>query len=218
MWHVEVDQGRAGVFHKRALPDDIEPSVWFLEVESPALVIGSAQPIEHIDVSACERAGVDVVRRRSGGGAVLLEPNDVLWADVLIPVGHALWTDDVSSSAWWLGEVWRRALGSLGMTHTTVHRGPMRDTTWSKHVCFAGIGGGEVVVGDRKVVGISQRRTRAGARMQCALYRDWRAEAHVGLFMQPGPTVLDLQDLAVAVPIPFVEIRRAVVDELNALG
>ena len=72
-------------------------------------------------------------------------------------------------------------------------------TTWSDHVCFAGIGGGEVIRDGRKVVGISQRRTRAGARFQCALYRHWRPEAHVPLFVPPGPSAADLDGLAVEV-------------------
>ncbi len=43
-------------------------------------------------------------------------------------------------------------------------------TPWSSLVCFAGLGPGEVTVDGRKLVGISQRRTRAGARFQCAVY------------------------------------------------
>ncbi|HEX4903649.1 MAG TPA: hypothetical protein VFV42_12605, partial [Acidimicrobiales bacterium] len=40
-------------------------------------------------------------------------------------------------------------------------------------VCFAGRGPGEVLLGEAKVVGISQRRTRAGARFQCAVPVRW---------------------------------------------
>jgi len=38
-------------------------------------------------------------------------------------------------------------------------------------VCFAGLGSGEVSVGDRKIVGMSQRRTRDWARFQCLVHR-----------------------------------------------
>jgi hypothetical protein len=40
-------------------------------------------------------------------------------------------------------------------------------------VCFVGVGPGEVLVGDSKLVGISQRRVRAGARFQCQWIRRW---------------------------------------------
>jgi lipoate---protein ligase len=95
----------------------------------------------------------------------MLVPNEVLWLDVLIPTGDPLWSDDVSHASHWLGDVWVAALG-----YGEVHRGPMRRTSWSTLVCFAGLGPGEVTVDGRKLVGISQRRTRAGARFQCAVY------------------------------------------------
>ena len=46
----------------------------------------------------------------------------------------------------------------------------MACTGWCPLVCFAGVGPGEVLAGGRKLVGISQRRTRAGARFQCAVH------------------------------------------------
>ncbi len=207
-WNVEVDRGSAAEFHARDIPNPLIPTLWWFDVQQPALVLGSAQPIGHIDVVACERAGVDIVRRRSGGGAVLLEPDDVLWVDVVIPAGDPRWSADVSSSAWWLGEVWQRTLVTCGIDGTTVHHGPMVHRRWSDRLCFAGLGGGEVVAADgRKIVGISQRRTRAGARFQCALYRRWRAENHAPLFAEPGPQFRDLDDIVFAVDRPVDELR-----------
>jgi lipoate-protein ligase A len=49
-------------------------------------------------------------------------------------------------------------------------------------VCFAGLGPGEVSVNGRKVVGISQRRSRQGARFQCAALLEWRPQEMVDLF------------------------------------
>ena len=52
-------------------------------------------------------------------------------------------------------------------------------------VCFAGTGPGEVLVAGRKVVGISQRRTRAGARFQCSVPILWDGARHAAL-LGPG--------------------------------
>jgi lipoate---protein ligase len=90
---------------------------------------------------------------------VLLIPGEVVWLDVVIPTGDPLWSDDVSHASHWLGDAWVAALGG-----GSVHRGPMVRTPWSSLACFAGLGPGEVTVGGRK------RRTRAGARFQCAVY------------------------------------------------
>ena len=129
------------------------------------------------------RAGVEVVRRRSGGGAVLVDPDDPVWIDLVVPAGDRLWVDDVGRATWWVGEAWCRALGALGVDPAclALHRGPLERTAWSDRVCFAALGAGEVTAGGRKVVGISQRRTRRGARFQCAALLRWAPDRLVDL-------------------------------------
>ncbi|QGG95555.1 lipoyl protein ligase domain-containing protein [Actinomarinicola tropica] len=165
-WAVDERRGTAGALHAAEVPTPLVPSMWVLEATAPALVLGSAQPDDDVDRTAVEARGLEVVRRRSGGGAVLVVPDACLWVDLLIPAGHDLWDEDVGRAMHWVGELWAEALGALGVA-ARVHRGPMVRTPWSRHVCFAGLGPGEVVdPAGRKVVGISQRRTRAWARFQ----------------------------------------------------
>ena len=140
------------------------------EATGPALVLGSAQPDTDVDRARAAAAGVDVVRRRSGGGAVLVEPGRLVWVEVTVPAGDPLWTDDVGHAFWWLGDAWARAIGDA-----EVHRGALVRTDWSSRVCFAGLGPGEVRVGGRKVVGLAQRRSREGALFHCAALLEWDA-------------------------------------------
>jgi lipoate-protein ligase A len=137
------------------------------------VVLGSAQPAGHVDLLRARSAGVEVVRRRSGGGAVLVGPGRVLWIDVIVPSGDPLWQDDVGRAFWWLGDRWAEALESAGLTGAKVWRGGLERSRWSSRICFAGLGPGEVTIGDCKVVGIAQRRTRQGALFQCALPIVW---------------------------------------------
>ncbi|HEX7094478.1 MAG TPA: hypothetical protein VF183_01255 [Acidimicrobiales bacterium] len=155
------------------------------DIVRPTLVLGSAQPASHVDEAAVAAAGIDVVRRRSGGGAVLLTPGDVLWVDVVVPAGDPLWDDDVSRAFEWLGETWVRALAEVGVAGATVHRGAMACTAWCRYVCFAGVGAGEVTIDGHKVVGISQRRTRHAARFQCAALLRWDAVGTLRLLAVP---------------------------------
>jgi len=186
-WPVERVRTAPSAFHARELPAVATRAVWVCEPDRPALVLGSAQREDAVDAPACAAAGVEVVRRRSGGGAVLVVPGDLLWVDVILPAGDPLWQTDVGRAFLWLGEAWAAALGDLGCD-VEVHRGPLRRSLWSDAVCFAGVGPGEVeLAGDppRKVVGVSQRRTRAAARFQCAALLRWDPAALVELLAEP---------------------------------
>lgn len=181
-WSVERWNGSAARFHGRDVPDPVRAAVWWFEVDRTAVALGSTQRPEIIDAGAAARARVEVVRRRSGGGAVWLAPGEVTWVDVLVPRGDRHWDDDVGRSAIWLGEAWAEALTATGVGGAMVHRGPMVTTDRSPLVCFAGLAAGEVTVAGRKVVGIAQRRTRAGARFQCAVLHRWDPRPLVALF------------------------------------
>jgi lipoate-protein ligase A len=97
-----------------------------------------------------------------------------------------------------VGEAWAAALGELGVS-AEVHRGPLVRSEWSTEVCFAGLGPGEVTVDGRKVVGISQRRTRAAARFQCAALGRWDPAAAVTLLGLPPRAAEDLRGAAAGV-------------------
>jgi lipoate-protein ligase A len=213
-WDVEHHVGSAAVFHARDVPDDVGRSVWWLDVDRPALVLGSAQRPSVADASALTARGVELVRRRSGGGAVLLVPDEVVWVDVILPAGDELWDDDVGRAAHWLGESWASTLHELGVHGAEVHRGPLLRAPWSDLVCFAGLGPGEVHVGPRKIVGISQRRTRRWARFQCALHRRWNPAALVELLAPQRPSAADLADLVLAVDPPPATLQAAFVAAL----
>lgn len=172
-WPVERHVGSARTFHGRDLPDPVRRAVWWFEVTEPTVVLGSTQTVAVVDAAAAANCGVEVVRRRSGGGAVWLAPGATTWVDVVLPAGDRRWVDDVGRAATWLGRAWVAALGEIGVADLVLHEGPMIGTARSSLVCFAGVSPGEVTVGGRKVVGVSQRRTRRGARFQCVVLHQW---------------------------------------------
>ena len=148
-------------------------------VSGPAVVLGSTQSPAVVDLARAEARGIEVVRRRSGGGAVLVAPDDPVWIDVWLPRDDPLWDEDVGRAFDWLGDAWTRALESLGGRGVSAHRdGFAACTRWSSLICFGGVGTGEVVADDgRKVVGISQRRNRDGAWFHSACIRQWDGAA-----------------------------------------
>lgn len=189
----------------------------------PAVVLGSAEDPAHVDPARAAAAGMEVARRRSGGGAVLLLPGSVVWADVVVPAGDPLWERDVGRAAWWVGEAWARALEALGAAGPAaaveVHRGGLVRSAWSDRVCFAGLGPGEVRVGGRKVVGVSQRRTRAGAVFQCAALLGWDPAPLVDVLALPGASaraqaVAELAEVATGLGRDAAEVEAALLDAL----
>ena len=162
-----------GSFHGMEHPEDRE--VWLHcwgDKDRGALVLGSSQPEELVDAEMLRSRRLDLVKRQSGGGAVLVVPEALVWIDVFIPRDDPLWEADVGKSALWLGKVWQATLLEFGIS-AEVHEGPYQPGDWGELICFAGRAAGEVFVDGKKSVGISQRRNRQGARFQTALARQW---------------------------------------------
>jgi lipoate-protein ligase A len=198
--------GDARDFH--ALDLASERAVWWCEVASPAIVLGSTQQGTDVAPGVAEQMNLDIVTRRSGGGAVFVHPTDALWIDVTISRDDELWTDDVSTSMLWLGDVFVRALSPWIDAET--YRGVFRPGTDGRAVCFDSLAPGEVVSDGRKLVGISQRRGRFGARLQCVLYRHWNPEQWAPVFVSH-----DLRDRVMKMDVatvncPLQEIAHAV--------
>ncbi len=175
-----------------------------------ALVIGSTQSIDIVDTDMARSAGIDVVRRRSGGGAVLVTPDDPVWIDVWVPAADDRWNADVTGAFGWVGMAWGTALGHLGLHGIDVQgAGPGACTRWSSLVCFGGVGAGEVSVGGRKVVGLAQRRTRAGAWFHSACVQHWDPTVLLGLLdLSPGERAAASEGLSAAVTGVADEVRR----------
>ncbi len=174
---MEWRSGSAGALHHAEVPLDVGPSVWVCRPDRPAVVCGSTQRdleamlLDRFDPTDPQGHGSpEVVRRRSGGGAVLVHPAETVWIDLVVPAGHRLWDPDVGRAMHWVGRVWASVLSSFGEPGR-VHTGRLDRSEWSDLVCFAGVGPGEVVDLDgHKLVGVSQRRSRHAARFQTVAY------------------------------------------------
>lgn len=190
--------------------DPAPMEIWWHDILSSALVLGSTQSADVVDQQACRRGGVEVVRRRSGGGAVLLVPGAVTWVDVIVPADSPGWADDIHVPMVWLGRHIAGVLGELlGERTISVHEGPMVASAWSSAVCFDGLGAGEVLLDGHKLVGISQRRTRHAARLQCCWYGEYDPAALVDLFDSAHrPCVADLQ--------PVATVPQSIADKIPA--
>lgn len=189
-WAIDQRRGSAAELHQRWPGAEADPTrrvIGLCRVTGPAIVLGSSQPETVVDSTRAAEAGLSVVRRRSGGGAVLVAPDHPVWIDAWVPVDDPLWCADIGRAFDWLGRTWARALERVGVTAAVVHRGaPVSCTRWSSLVCFGGVGAGEVVLPDgRKVVGLAQRRNRFGAWFHGACMVRWDPRPLLELLVFP---------------------------------
>ena len=195
-WQVERSTGSAAEFHARDIGEVTSPTVWIHRVTRRALVLGSSQRADIVDVGTAEALDVEICGRRSGGGLVLIEPERSCWIDVVVQPDTRVWDDDVHRAFLWVGEVWRSALEQIGVTDLRVHDGPVQHAQAGRFLCFAGLGPGEVVQGSSKVVGLSQRRQRGVARFQGLFVSGTDLDLTRRLVMPDAwPTGLDDADL-----------------------
>lgn len=135
------------------------PTLRFYGWSPPCLSLGRNQPLADADLAACRVEGIDVVRRPSGGQAVL-------HADELTYSAILMQTDPRSEGG--VLEAYRRisdglllGLEALGVAAVQAvgQRGGEHATT---PICFETPSEYEVTVGGRKLVGSAQWRSRGG--------------------------------------------------------
>jgi lipoate-protein ligase A len=153
--------------------DDGRPrGVWSRATE-PALVLGSGQ---RPPADWTPSPGLAVVRRGTGGGAVLCD-EAYLMLDIALPVEDRRVLEDVTESYRWLADALADALTRLGLTGiaplplATLRALDQPARAAGRVACFAGLGPYELVdAAGRKLVGLAQRRRRGGVLLQAAAY------------------------------------------------
>ena len=210
-WIVKKSEGSVADRHL-TLPSFDARQIIIHEIDKPTMVFGTAQRNNYLEVEI----ECDYVYRKSGGGAGFLAPGHVLWVDFVIPRGDLLWCDDIRYSSVWLGELWVSALRGVGLSGV-VYDGEIRKNELSPFVCFAGLTTGEVTLFGKKIIGISQRRTREGAWFQCAALFSWPVKAIVDLLhLEPREkSIEDLFELAAPIEGDPDELLQALIKSVD---
>jgi len=148
--------------------------------DPPCLSLGRHQGIEAADLKFCRAEGIDVVRRPTGGRA-LLHHLELTYA-VIAPLNESPMPRGLQEAYRAICSALVRAVRTLGVD-AELTRGevnlqlPSPKTTIP---CFEAPAGGEVVVGGRKLIG-SAMRAHGGAILQHgAILLDWDARLQAG--------------------------------------
>jgi lipoate-protein ligase A len=139
------------------------PTLRFFAWEPPTISLGYGQPLDgRIDISAAAALGIGLVRRPTGGSAILHEGPDLeLTYSVTAAEDDFAGADDLLATYRWIGAALEAGLRRLG---APVEMVPVRpsDPAAMPAFCFARTGSYELEVAGRKLVGSAQRRQGAG--------------------------------------------------------
>lgn len=141
----------------------VPPTVRFYGWKPPGLSLGYLQRVEgQIDLEACRRLRVDVVRRPTGGGAVLHDQE--LTYSVVCPEDNPIFPPDVLGSYKVIASCLVDGFRHLGLDARVVSfrekRGNLNpgSARGAPAVCFSAPSWYEITIGGKKVCGSAQRR------------------------------------------------------------
>ena len=141
------------------LRGEAPPTLRFFAWSPPAISLGYGQRLDaRLDRAAAARLGIGLVRRLTGGSAILHEgPESELTYSVTAAAGDFAGADDLLVTYRWIGAALCEGLRALGAGVEMVSVQPSDPATMPAF-CFARTGSYEIEVEGRKLVGSAQRR------------------------------------------------------------
>lgn len=129
---------------------------------APTLSIGYSQPVEReIDLKRCREAGIEWVRRPTGGRALLHRQE--LTYSLVGPVAHPLFQGGLKATYAAVSRALLSGLEELGISGACINPGgkPSASARAARSpACFASLNHCEITVHGRKLIGSAQRRTQ----------------------------------------------------------
>lgn len=150
--NMAVDQAMAEACAAGAVP----PTLRFYRWQPPAVSLGRHQPLSDVDLEAARARGYDVVRRTTGGRAIL--HTDELTYSVATPEGEPRVSGGVMESYLRLSNALVAGLQALGLAAAEKAGSDVRAGPNVSAACFEVPSAYEIVVGGRKLMGSAQSR------------------------------------------------------------
>ncbi|GMV33764.1 lipoate--protein ligase family protein [Chloroflexi bacterium CFX5] len=154
-WNMAVDEAILEHIHR----GESKPTLRLYAWEPPCLSLGHAQPFKDVDLERLRARGWDVVRRMTGGRAIL--HTDELTYSVSGPAEDPILAGSVLESYNRLAKALLFAMQDLGAP-VEIKEGLAGNTTFSNPVCFEVPSTYEITVNGKKLIGSAQARKKEG--------------------------------------------------------
>ncbi len=158
-WNMAVDAAILNAASRGDVPPTLRLYAW----DPPCLSLGYAQPVQDVDLDRLAAQGWDLVRRPTGGRAIL--HTDELTYAVIGPVDEPRLAGSILESYKRLAAALLRGLQVLAVpAKSQAHPGenPARDPGRTEPICFEIPGSYEITVNGKKLIGSAQARKKSG--------------------------------------------------------
>jgi lipoate-protein ligase A len=158
---------------RRVIAKESPPCLRFYMWDPPGLSIGRFQKIDHgVDLDACKKHGVEVVRRLTGGEAVLHD--DEITYSMIIPFTHPGFEGrGVIDTYKTISKALVKGLELAGVESTMAGEAPTRADPAGQGVCFYTPTVNEIVADGRKIIGSAQTREKLVILQHGSIPIDW---------------------------------------------
>ncbi|HVN32240.1 MAG TPA: lipoate--protein ligase family protein [Thermoanaerobaculaceae bacterium] len=203
-WNMAADEALVDAVDARRSPPVLRLYRW----RPPCLSLGFSQPYDVADAEFCASHGVDVVRRPTGGRAVLHHLE--LTYSVLAALGQGPFSQDLQASYQLICRALVAGLRKLGVPARVSGEPEGGHISPTEAIpCFIGPAAGEVVAHGRKLVGSAMRRQGGSILQHGSILEGWDGALQAGcLGLQDDASlrsaVTTLSDLLGAPPLPEV--------------
>ena len=155
-WNMAVDEA----ILEAATRGDVPPTLRLYDWDPPCLSLGYAQPVSDVDLDRLQASGWDLVRRPTGGRAIL--HTDELTYSVCGSETEPALSGDIISSYQRLSSAILTALETIGLGVQALPQEKPAAGTEPEPVCFEIPSNYEITVNGKKLVGSAQSRRRGG--------------------------------------------------------
>ncbi len=196
---------------RETVKNKVPPTIRFYGWRPAAVSIGYFQDVEkEINVKKCCAAGVDIVRRISGGKAVY-HCSEVTYS-VIASIEEKSFPADIVGTYKVISDCITRGLADLGIVTALAEAGrPLPGDAFTA-CCFSVPSRNELLVAGRKICGSAQMRTSGGFLQHGSLLMDFDP-VQTASFLLPARTDIQLKTLRDSVAAVNEEMNRVVDEE-----